>query len=73
MVTKDRDIAVTVSIGVAVVGENSTVDTILATADAALYQAKDKGRNRVVWSECLARHSTMSSSVSNGCGVPERE
>lgn len=38
---------VTVSIGVAYRGEEDTGETLLARADAALYLAKDGGRNRV--------------------------
>jgi diguanylate cyclase (GGDEF)-like protein len=41
--------AVTLSIGVAVFPANgSTGDAILKAADAALYQAKDAGRDRVI-------------------------
>jgi len=38
----------TASIGVAVAGLGDTVDTLLARADRALYQAKRQGRNRVI-------------------------
>ena len=41
--------AITVSIGVAEAGpEETDADTLLARADAALYQAKAQGRNRVI-------------------------
>jgi diguanylate cyclase (GGDEF)-like protein len=39
---------VTASIGVAVASISDTVDSLLARADRALYQAKREGRNRVV-------------------------
>lgn len=38
----------TASIGVAVAGVSDTVDSLLARADRALYQAKRQGRNRVI-------------------------
>jgi diguanylate cyclase (GGDEF)-like protein len=45
----DGDVAVTVSIGVATLSEDArTLRELLAQADAALYRAKDAGRNRVV-------------------------
>lgn len=40
--------AVTVSIGIAQAGEESSLDEVIAHADEALYKAKESGRNRVV-------------------------
>lgn len=44
-------VSMTVSIGVAAADACSTVDGLLADADAALYRAKDAGRNRVVYAD----------------------
>jgi two-component system chemotaxis response regulator CheY len=46
---EDEDIAVTVSIGAAVGDPGTPVDELLGEADAALYQAKREGRDRVVF------------------------
>lgn len=42
------DINITISFGIAEVGRDSRRTTILSDADTRLYQAKNKGRNRVV-------------------------
>ncbi len=42
-----RDVAFTISLGIATYRDNDTMDTLLARADKALYQAKSNGRNRV--------------------------
>jgi two-component system cell cycle response regulator len=51
------DVSVTVSIGTAAGTGQSTVDHLIAAADAALYQAKAAGRNRVVRSSADQLHS----------------
>jgi len=43
-----HDINITISFGIAEVGRDSRRTTILSDADTRLYQAKNKGRNRVV-------------------------
>ena len=47
--TKGGTIALTTSVGVAIGDKDSTIDTIIANADAALYSAKTEGRNRVIY------------------------
>jgi len=42
-----RTIPVTVSVGVTVLGAGDTVETFIARVDAALYRAKQAGRNRI--------------------------
>jgi len=42
-------INITASVGVAGSNGSTTVETLVAAADAALYRAKDEGRNRVVY------------------------
>ena len=49
--TKSGEIGITISIGVTNSKKNSSVDAMLTSADAALYKAKDKGRNQVVFDD----------------------
>lgn len=45
---KEFNIGVTISLGVAMLRKDERVETLLERADAAMYQAKRDGRNRVV-------------------------
>jgi diguanylate cyclase (GGDEF)-like protein len=47
IVRDGRQIAVTVSIGVAAGSPSTAIDGLIARADEALYRAKENGRNRV--------------------------
>ena len=50
-----HDLAITASIGVAVVRDNQTGDSVLSAAEAAVFDAKTKGRNRVAVHDPEAR------------------
>jgi diguanylate cyclase (GGDEF)-like protein/PAS domain S-box-containing protein len=53
------EVEVTVSIGVAASGPHGDPSTLLRDADAAMYQAKERGRNQyVVFDESLRRRTT---------------
>lgn len=55
------DLQSTVSIGIATFPSNAeSVDELIAAADAALYRAKEEGRNRVCWSDVSVRRDPMS-------------
>jgi diguanylate cyclase (GGDEF)-like protein len=54
---KSQRMRVTVSIGIACLEVNDTVDTLLARADHAMYQAKASGRNRVVVAPVVSRRT----------------
>ncbi len=53
LATRSGDLHVTLSIGVASAVAGSTVDSLLERSDLALYQAKNEGRNRVVFAPAL--------------------
>jgi diguanylate cyclase (GGDEF)-like protein len=57
---KAGTVFITVSIGVAKGMGASTVDDLLAAADAALYQAKNNGRNRIAYADLLTREDGSS-------------
>jgi diguanylate cyclase (GGDEF)-like protein len=54
MAFKTGSFCITVSIGVAGAESGATVEEILAAADAALYLAKDEGRNRIVYASDMS-------------------
>ncbi|MGL4490799.1 MAG: GGDEF domain-containing protein, partial [Rhizobiaceae bacterium] len=47
-VFEGKSIPLSISIGIAVSNETDSIDTILSRADAALYSAKDSGRNKTL-------------------------
>jgi two-component system cell cycle response regulator len=54
---KGQRVPITVSIGVACLEVNDTVEILIARADHAMYQAKASGRNRVVVSPTILRRT----------------
>ena len=56
LVEGEAQVAVTVSIGVAIAGNELDVDTLLRRADAAMYAAKDNGRNQTLVEGCKSSH-----------------
>lgn len=54
----DEPVQVTVSVGIAEYHPSESADSLVATADRALFAAKAAGRNRVVTADTLPAHST---------------
>jgi len=48
LVDGEPTLAVTASFGVATCGQDDSIDALMGRADKALYEAKEKGRNRIV-------------------------
>ena len=51
MVTRSGEVSITVSIGVASRRGDETADAMIAKADAALYRAKEHGRNQLAFAD----------------------
>ncbi len=62
-------ISVTASLGVAVVGDDcdATASDLISQADAAMYQAKDKGRNRVEFAELPQSMADIPTAAASVC------
>ncbi|MDR7269931.1 diguanylate cyclase (GGDEF)-like protein [Pelomonas saccharophila] len=58
-----QPLRVTLSAGVAQASKSDTPETLMHLADKALYQAKQKGRNRVIVADDWMRNSTLQSVV----------
>lgn len=61
--------SVTVSIGIAELGPNESLDELLRRADSALYLAKDRGRNRCEHADTTAPDITNQNVELNGQGT----
>jgi two-component system, cell cycle response regulator len=69
----DAEIRITVSIGVTVSSqENADFDAILGVADAAMYRAKDAGRNRAVLCQLKSAETQSPHTRCEAC-VPEHQ
>jgi diguanylate cyclase (GGDEF)-like protein len=51
MVTRSGEVSITISIGIASSRGDETADVMIATADAALYRAKENGRNQLAFAD----------------------
>lgn len=59
-------ISLTMSVGVCIVSPEETppsIDTIIATADSALYKAKENGRNQVIFTRVTPKSKTKTTSM----------
>jgi len=65
--TRSGVLSVTVSIGVTCVTAGGMVDDVLSAADAALYQAKREGRNRVVYAAASVPRKLNSCPAFSSC------
>lgn len=57
------DLKITISVGCHIVGAREDKETIFQRADQALYVAKSRGKNQVVWSECIPRILSSEDSI----------
>ena len=51
MVTRSGEVSITISIGITTSAGDETADAIIAKADAALYRAKENGRNQLAFAD----------------------
>ncbi|MBC8442427.1 MAG: GGDEF domain-containing protein [Deltaproteobacteria bacterium] len=51
MMTRSGGVSITVSIGITSNTGNETIETMIAKADAALYRAKENGRNQLAFAD----------------------
>ena len=59
MVTRSGEASITISIGVTSIRGSETADAMLAVADAALYSAKDNGRNQLAFADQTISNNTV--------------
>ncbi|MBU1695955.1 MAG: diguanylate cyclase [Proteobacteria bacterium] len=51
MITRSGEVSITISIGITTSTGNETADAIITKADAALYRAKENGRNQLAFAD----------------------
>jgi len=59
MTTRSGEVSITISIGVTNIKRDETADEMLAVADAALYRAKDNGRNQLAFINQIIANDTV--------------
>jgi diguanylate cyclase (GGDEF)-like protein len=68
----EQDIAITTSVGLATVSANAGFEALVMAADAALYRAKNRGRNRSEWNDDRDTSASVHSVGGNAGGLSAR-